>query len=326
MTARHGFDRHHAEDIFKQSGDAAAHVWADVRSFQFKWIVPYETVLSAAVLRNPITWVMLLFGFGPLLCAHVVTSPQQTLVSVMIYFALAWTAYFFVFVAHRTTDLRVGLGAAAFTVFVGVPVGMLLKRIPPLSLFYALKSSDLGIERLVGLTFADGLNEELLKALVLWLLAFRLKRIVKPSDGMFYGALSGLGFAVFEGYKYVAAAQDPSGIIMQMLLRTTALPFLHATFTAINGYFISLATVTRRRRVALCALGLAVASVLHGAYDFASGISEVFIAAFTYLLLVSYIYRSQAAVQELEDGERAHAEAVASHAVGFARQRQGIQP
>jgi hypothetical protein len=51
----------------------------------------------------------------------------------------------------------------------------------------------------------------------------------------------------------------------------------------------------------------------------------VFIAAFTYLL-VSYIYRSQAAVLALEDAEGAHAEAVASRAVGFARQRQGIQP
>jgi RsiW-degrading membrane proteinase PrsW (M82 family) len=303
MAERYDVDRHQAEDLLKRSGDAAAHVWADVCSFQFEWIVPYETALSAAVLRNPITWVMLLFGFGPLLCAHVVTSPQQTLVSVMIYFALAWTAYFFVFIADKTADLRVGLGAAAFTIVVGVPVGMLLKRIPPLSMFYALKASEVGIARLVALMFADGLNEELLKALVLWLLAFRLKRIVKPSDGMFYGALSGLGFAVFEGYKYVDAAQDTSAIIMQMLLRTTALPFLHATFTAINGYFISLATVTSRRRVALCALGLAVASALHGAYDFASGISEVFIAAFAYLLLVSYIYRSQAVVQELEETE-----------------------
>jgi RsiW-degrading membrane proteinase PrsW (M82 family) len=73
----------------------------------------------------------------------------------------------------------------------------------------------------------------------------------------------------------------------QMLLRTTALPLVHATFTGVNGYFIA----SRRRivanRVALCAAGLGVAAILHGVYDFGSEVWRFFLAAAAHLVLIS---------------------------------------
>jgi RsiW-degrading membrane proteinase PrsW (M82 family) len=305
MTGRRGFGRRHAENILKHSGEGVAHVWADVRSFNFKWIVPYETAVSPRILRNPSTWVMLAFGFTPLLGDIVLTSLQQLVVSLVVYFALAWAAYFYVFVAERTTELKVGVATAAFTIVIGVPFGMLLKRTPPMSLFYGMTAAQGSFERLVGSILADGLNEELLKVLPLVLLAFRLGKIKKPLDGMFYGALSGLGFAVFEGYRYITHAQSADEVVFQALVRTTSLPFLHATFTAISGYFIALAVVNRRRRAALSLLGIATAAVLHGSYDFATGIVRVAVAAFAYLLFISYADRSQKMVEELEQAEAA---------------------
>jgi RsiW-degrading membrane proteinase PrsW (M82 family) len=243
----------------------------------------YGPPLYPAILRKPFTWAVPLFGFAPLLLIAVAKSLEQMLVCLMIYFALAWTAFFFVCFAHRGASLKLGLGVAAFTIFVGVPVGTLLTRIPPLSFTYAMTSEQVGLRRLVGFICADGLNEELLKALPVWLLAFGLRRIHRPSDGLFYGALSGLGFAMFEGYNAIALAPDSREMATQMLVRTTALPFLHATFTALDGYFIALAVQSTSRRAAICVLGLAVASVMHGVYDFAPGIARFFIAVLVYL-------------------------------------------
>jgi RsiW-degrading membrane proteinase PrsW (M82 family) len=100
--------------------------------------------------------------------------------------------------------------------------------------------------------------------------------------------------------------------LAQMLLRTTTLPFLHATWTAIAGYFVALAVIDKRRRVALCVLGISVSAVLHGCYDFTvngDSMVSLFIAAFVYLLFISYIERSQDMVKELEK-RKAVAEAV----------------
>jgi hypothetical protein len=70
-----------------------------------------------------------------------------------------------------------------------------------------------------------------------------------------------------------------------MLVRTTALPFLHATFTAIDGCFIALAAQRRDLRAAICALGLVVSSTIHGVYDFAPAFARFFVAGLAYMVL-----------------------------------------
>ncbi|MHB2016485.1 MAG: PrsW family intramembrane metalloprotease [Candidatus Xenobia bacterium] len=295
-----------APELLKNAGDAITRIWADVRSFNFKWIVPYETALSPRILDNPSTWVMLLFGFFPLLGFMLVRSIEQLLICLVAYFALAWAAYFYVFVANRTTDIRIGAGVAAFTIFIGVSLVLILQVLPPLSFFYGMTGSHVVFERLLGFICGVGVNEELMKALPVLILALHFGRIKKPLDGIFYGAVSGLGFAIPEGYQYITHSANVGGLLVQTLLRTTTLPFLHATWAAISGYFIALAMINRHRRGALCVLGVAVAATLHGLYDFTSGggtIISVAIAAFVYLLFISYIERSQDMVRELEKAE-----------------------
>ena len=252
------------------------------------------------------TWAVPLFGLAPLLLIAVDSSLEQRLACLMVYFALAWAMYFSVMVEPRAS-LTLGLGVALFTVAVGVPLGMLLVRNPPLSLADAMTSDPSIGRRFVGLLLADGLNEELLKALPLWLLAFGLRRIDEPSDGVFYGAMSGLGFAAFEGYRAMALASDPHEMGTQMLVRTTALPFLHATFTGIDGYFIALAARRRDLRAAVCILGLVVSSTIHGMYDFAPAFARFFVAGLAYLVLRLCMSRSwqRPIARSLENAETA---------------------
>jgi hypothetical protein len=60
-------------------------------------------------LRTPAAWALPLFGFAPLLLISVVASLEQTRAAFVIYFALAWTAYFFVWVADNKPSLPLGL-------------------------------------------------------------------------------------------------------------------------------------------------------------------------------------------------------------------------
>jgi len=246
---------------------------------------------SPGVPAARVTWAVALFGLAPLLLIAVDSSLEQRLGCLMVYLALAWAGYFFMIVERRAS-LTLGLGVASFTVAVGVPLGALLVRNPPLSFADAMTADPSIGRRFVGLLLADGLNEELLKALPLWLLAFGLRRIDEPSDGVFYGAMSGLGFTAFEGYRAIALAPDPHEMATQMLVRTTALPFLHATFTGIDGCFIALAAQRRDLRVGFCVLGLVVSSTIHGVYDISPASARFFVAGSAYMVLRLCVSRS----------------------------------
>jgi RsiW-degrading membrane proteinase PrsW (M82 family) len=289
------------EQLLRHSRDAVADVWTDLRSFQLKWIVPYETVFSRRVLRNATTWIMLLFGFAPLLGFYVATSTFQLMAWLLTYFALAWAVYFYVAVAKRRSSLVIGFAVAIFTAFIGCQIDIWLKTVPPLVWLYSMANEQRGIASLLGNIFGVGLNEEFWKAVPVLIAAFVVRRVAKPLDGLFYGALSGLGFAVREGFKYLGGAVDGGDLLHQTLIRTTTSAFLHATWAGIAGYFIALGVVSAERRGALCILGIAIAAALHGWYDFAVlHVFAVAIAALAYLLLISYIDRSQDMVHHLE--------------------------
>ena len=303
-------NRRNVQDVIEHAGENVAGVWADLRSFDFKWIVPYQTVYSSQIVRNPTTWVMLLFGFAPLLGFHVAVTESQITACMLAYFGLAWAAYFYIVVAKRNCDLKVGLGIALFTMLVGNPVHLWIARQPPLKWFVSLATSHSGVVGLIGWLIGIGANEEFWKAVPVLFVAFGLRRINKPLDGLFYGALSGLGFAVREGIYFLGLAHGTNEMLRQVLVRTTEAPFIHATYTAISGYFIALAALSRKRRVALCVLGLAVAATLHGSFDFVGDHTVgIVVAALAYFLLISYIERSQEMLAQLQSMEVADSSA-----------------
>jgi RsiW-degrading membrane proteinase PrsW (M82 family) len=268
--------------------------------FTTKWIVPCDAATFFKVLRTPGTWMMLLFGLAPLAFNSAAGVREQLLLFLVVYFSLAWGAYFYVFLTKQTSNLWIGIGTAVFTILIGVPFGRLLKH-TLFSPFYSLADSSSGAWRLLGDVFSHGLTEELLKALPILLLTFAVSRIKRPVDGAFYGALSGLGFAAWEGYKFMVQSQGSSEALMETLLRTTTLPFLHASFSAIAGYFIALSRFNRQR-LAVCATGIATAAVLHGFYDFESRTGQVVVAACTFLLLALHLNQGLRTTRNLATG------------------------
>lgn len=288
-----------------------------MNDLNLKWLIPYETATSLKFLTNPGMWIILFFALVALPINQAEPSEQQLVIFVMLYFALAWAAYFYIFIARRSVSLWIGLATAVFAVVVGIPFGRALKY-TIFAPFYHINSSPYDIVRLVGDVGSHGMAEESLKFLPVILLAFVLKQVKKPIDGMFYGALAGLGFAAWEGYKYVIDPQY-GGVLIQTLIRSTALPFLHAAYTAIGGYFVALATLEKntRHRMKVCAVGYLLASTVHGVYDFLSGDPKIAMAVFIYLLFSGYAAHSHQLVRELEH-ERAKAEPHLQEAQGAA--------
>lgn len=274
--------------------------WNAGHTFEFRAVVPYETLLSERIVRNPSTWVMLVFGFAPLLGFYLAASMFQLFAWLLTYFALVWTAYFYVAVTRRSGDLRIGLAIALFTGFIGCQLDIWVRSVPPVSLLYALAATHQGITSVTAYIAGVGLNEEFFKSLPVMLVAFRFRRDTKPLDGLFFGAMSGLGFAVREGFKYMGNAADTSDALHQALIRTTTTPFLHATWAGIAGYFIGVAAVRKHRPALLTLVGVGVAATLHGSYDFLdTRVTAVGVAALAYLLFVAYLDRSQAMAREL---------------------------
>jgi len=164
-----------------------------------------------------------------------------------------------------------------------------------------------------GNVLSHGLNEEMMKALSVLLLAFPLRQVRKPIDGVFYGALSGLAFAAWEGHKLMSEAQTPALMMMTVAIRSVANSLLHASYTGISGYFIALGALNRRR-VAMPALGIAIAILLHGTFDFGADSRDAFplsllIGAGTILYLRYCAARSYKAADESEQ-------------IGFAREKE----
>jgi RsiW-degrading membrane proteinase PrsW (M82 family) len=247
------------------------------------------------LLLDPAAWLVLFFGLAPVAFNTFVVDVQTQMLLVSAYFTLAWAAYFYIAVCRRTVNLWLGLASALFMLGVGIPIGRFL-HFNVLSVFYDMTASSNLFVQWVGNVLSHGLNEEVMKAMSVLLLAFPLRQVKKPIDGIFYGALSGLGFAAWEGHKLIGEAQTPALMMMTVMIRSVTNCLLHASYTGISGYFIAIGALGRRR-VALPAAGISIAILLHGSFDFRADSRDGFplsllLGAVTYLLFRHCVARS----------------------------------
>lgn len=104
--------------------------------------------------------------------------------------------------------------------------------------------------------------EELAKALPFVIFLRRFHDLDESVDGIVYASCLGLGFATYENLHYLG---EMSGA--QAAMRAFASPLTHAIFASVWGFAFAWSKVTGRSPWPGVA-ALAVASVLHGLYDF----------------------------------------------------------
>ncbi len=118
------------------------------------------------------------------------------------------------------------------------------------------------IHKLLYSIFAIGLIEEVSKLLVCaWFLRRRELTTRRPIDGIVYGSAVALGFATIENWYAMLRDGEPEWS------RLVTLPFMHVLFSALWGVAIGHSLPTRSAR-GLVSLGLVLAIVFHGLYDY----------------------------------------------------------
>jgi protease PrsW len=286
---------------------------AALRTFQLDSIFPYRDVLSAELYRSNTVRLLLFFSLFPLIINLVAeqVNLEQTAWLLGIYYASIWGVVLYNLIRPVQFSWYRTLKCVGFTALVGIPLLLLFQQVPPFRTLYHAINHGL-LFRLVGFVLGVGVLEELCKALPVYLLLYRPKRLNDPLSAAFYGAMSGLGFAIAEGvaysFRYASGLSrgqlDLGTYVAANTIRFVSLPLFHAILAGIVGYFIGLSVINPSRRSALCFVGILISATLHGLYNtFAGGLPGLLIIGFTILLFVTYLRRSQQIVHEMHRAE-----------------------
>lgn len=126
--------------------------------------------------------------------------------------------------------------------------------------------TDSVFDKIIYAFFVVALTEEYMKYLVLRIYNYPHKEFDEPYDGIMYGVAVSLGFASVENVMYVLNAE--AAISIGLLRMFTAVPG-HAMFGVLMGYFVGKAKFsTKYHPFFMRSLGLLVAILVHGLYDF----------------------------------------------------------
>lgn len=129
-------------------------------------------------------------------------------------------------------------------------------------LFFTVTDPLSVIQQFIKAFVIVALVEELSKYIIVRYVAQRNKEFDEPFDGIVYAVMVSMGFAALENILYVFQFGFGNGVLRAF----TAVP-AHATFGILMGYFMGLAKFSPNK-IRLNLIGLLMAVLFHGAYDF----------------------------------------------------------
>lgn len=287
----------------------------DFRALPLGVLFPIKGWLGEQPWRLPWVQAVLFFALFPLTLSHLWGSDasiQGAAWAIGAYFALLWGYVLWLIVRPGNLKRR-NLGiTAAFTAVVGIALVLVLQQLPFISTLYAATDWSFSPARLIGFVLGVGIVEEGVKLLPVVWLALKLREIRTPREAAFYAGVSGLAFGVAEAVSYsinytqmnlygMATGQVGSGnYVVLEFLRLISLPFLHCIFSGIAGYYLGLSLLAPQRRTALLLLGLGLAALVHGVYDYlSSSWLGVVAAGVAILVFIGYIRSAEQITQHI---------------------------
>lgn len=149
------------------------------------------------------------------------------------------------------------------------------------------------LQQFVKAFFVVALVEEFSKYIIVKYYAQKKTDFNEPFDGIVYAVVVSMGFAALENVLYVSQYGVTTGLTRAF----TAVP-AHATFGILMGYFMGKAKFSNNR-VKFNLLGLLIATLFHGAYDFFLFINFIpGIAIGAFVSLIIGIVLSQKAIKK----------------------------
>ena len=282
----------------------ASGVSHDLRALQPHLFVPWDQLRERRWLDNRKLLLVAAIGLSPLVFISLLGGQpdvRPAYWSIAYYFSGLWAVFFYsVFPAPRVTLwicllCFFGTGLLSVTALVGI------YALPPFQEMVGwVQSWQLSV-RWFGFVLAVGLPEELVKILVLGMYLWaRRASPAHPQQALFYGLISGLGFGIYEGVDYqkwrnwVFAEGNAGEYYLLNVLRLTTLPFLHAIWSGIAGYFVGFAFLYPKRRIGFLLVAIGIPAVLHGSYNaLGASFGGIGVALLSVLSLNLYLAKSQ---------------------------------
>jgi RsiW-degrading membrane proteinase PrsW (M82 family) len=296
------------DKVVEKAKQQASSVVSDLKAISLREeVVPFDAANVRRLLRDYVFWIVAVLGIVPILIESIDHEGFRLFVFAL-FFAFLWGVtikYFIVRVDHNWPILIISL---LTTGFLGVASLILFLTLLP-SFVLDLPNSRIPIVSFFGNVFCFGVIEEVWKSFpVIGYLLWKSER-ADPMVTLLVGVFSGLGFAAFENVQYGdlaihlsayetiqdGAAGFSRGIRSSMsmiLTRSLSLVLLHAIWSGIVAYYLALASITRMRWIALYLMGILVAGILHGLYNWWLNILStvsVTIAAASLMLFYAYV-------------------------------------
>ena len=206
--------------------------------------------------------------------------------------SLAWLAFYLRKDSHPEPNRMI----------VKVFIWGMLATIPVLGIELALKffvellpiSRDLAF--ILYIFFGIALVEEVFKFLVVRWHVYKSSALDEPVDLMLYMIIAALGFAGLENILVLFGLGDiapVSHIATLAVFRFLGATFLHALASGLFGYFLAMGQASHKHHTSSLVLGLVLATLLHGFFNFtimkSVGAEKILIPLVLFIITASFI-------------------------------------
>lgn len=259
-------------------------------------ILPRDFLKKEILMSDKRFLLLAAIGLIPSVIGFFISHKWLTFYFVSLYFSVIWSIFFYNF--FKTSQVT---WKNATTIFFMTQIIVFLLwdvtgfiRLNP---FYSFEKDGGLISRLIFFILGVGLSEELIKAIPLFFLIARAKEPLIPRTLVFYGLISGLAFGVEEGVQYQLSVNenlDYQYSFFANIARLTYLPFIHAVFSGIAGYYIAFGNLYPKYKKSLYALAIIIPMTLHGLYDVFSqnNLIAIIFLIIPVALLMAYLRRT----------------------------------
>ena len=267
---------------------------SQIKAIGSELLFPRTTLFSRQFLSDQRFMILALVGLFPMLIMQIPLGGFFVFYEVSLYFSVIWGLFFYDCFKTPQVGLKTTLAVFFITqLFVFTAWGC---GLPTLNPFYAFIDTTFPLS-VIGYTLGVGLTEELAKAVPILIILYRAKEPLIPQTVVYYGFISGIAFGVWEGVQYqmtVNAEQEYTVSFYLNILRLTSLPFLHACWCGIAGYFLAFANLYPKYRKGLYVLAIAIPALIQGLYDSISDwpFVSLFMVFIGLMLLMVYLKQS----------------------------------
>lgn len=211
--------------------------------------------------------------------------------------SLTWLFYYLRKDLHpepKKTIIRIFLWGALITIpvfFVQVGLAYLLELVN----INALLTSIIYWFLIISFT------EEFFKYVVVKVKILNSPDLDEPLDIMLYMVIAALGFAALENVLYLFSPIDQlsftdliSRTLTISIVRFIGATFLHTLCSALMGYYMAISLFDKKNRYIKFAIGIFIATALHGIYDFSimqlEGYAQVTVPIITIIALAFLVF------------------------------------